>query len=221
MMVVDLDFCPHVVWPHEKGFCAFGPMRTISDQKFMYFHHNQEQYPISLDIDNDNGFFPHSYCRFFNVVQHKTYVDLLFNYGFLKFKFQKSTTHCFGIHKAWTQFTKDFKQYKPNFHLPLSMTNFHQIGNNMVAIRHDYLWCNNNFIKLKNRAFNDVKISPDLQTLATAVGGDIEFRDLNTLEIKYTIKTRRRSVNHLAYSLDGLTLAAVTSAQKLLIWDVD
>lgn len=223
MVSIDLDFYPHVVWPHEKGFCAFG----VGNNNLMYLHHDQKQYPIYLDIFSDNsggfydGFLKFSYYKFFHVVQYKTHVDLLFNYGYLKFKFQKSTIHYFSNHKVWTQFRKDFKKYKPDFHLPLSMTNFHRIDDNMVAARHNYLWCNHNFIKLKNRAFNDMKISPDLQTLATAVGGDIEFRDLNTLEVKYVIKTKRRNINHLAYSLDGLTIAAVTSAKKLLIWDVD
>ena len=69
-------------------------------------------------------------------------------------------------------------------------------------------------------ACTDAKISPDGNTLAYAVGPEIRFMDIHTKEHKHTLSTNDK-VHFLAYSLDGLTLAAITTTKKLIIWDVE
>jgi hypothetical protein len=44
--------------------------------------------------------------------------------------------------------------------------------------------------------------------------------DIETKVVKKSLSTGEK-MRHLAYSLDGLTIAAVTSTKKLIVWDND
>lgn len=74
----------------------------------------------------------------------------------------------------------------------------------------------------------DAKFSPDGTQLAIAVKDGIKFVSVNTirdmpeqLPVERELAITGLNVHHMAYSLDGCTLAAVTKCHKLVVWDVD
>jgi WD40 repeat protein len=78
----------------------------------------------------------------------------------------------------------------------------------------------NNWRKSTEFYCNDAKISRDGRTVAYAVRDTIYFMDIETKEVKYSLKNKA-SIVHLSYSLDGLTIAAALTSRELVIWDLE
>jgi WD40 repeat protein len=231
MITKKLDFNAYLVWSTEEGFHTFGHHSTgltIRRYKYetprdgfrmldsfrertYYFNHVEP----SEWTDSSFRISHRHYCAFIN--KHSSEL------GFVEVKPHNKIFEEV-LPKIKSKYPKDCHGHAAfdclcRYKTPSKSANFDYLGDNLVFAWGHSLWINHYHYGTSERC-NDAKISPDGETVAFAVGNEIRFMDIVTKRIRYRIDNKDR-VSHLAYSKDGLTIAAIVGTNKLVIWDVE
>ena len=230
MITHKLNFNPHVVWADLHGFHAFGlhPKNFYNTPESRWTYYHQGEYfqltDISEEEEEDESSYHSDDMKYYlcnHVYQDNDKVHLVqyCRAYIILDPLCKTIQLVYNYHKPLKKIF-DFYRCKSSPYV-INYANFHCVGNTRVFTYNECLWINELCFKHKTRRYQDAKISPDESTIALAIGGDIQFMDVSTKIIKHTLNTKHKRVQHLCYSLDGLTIAAVTSGKNLMIWDVE
>jgi hypothetical protein len=222
MIVKHIGFNPHLVWAQKDGFHVWG-YGGVLDYDIRLYKYLAPNYPIKTI--QDSTFFP---LRFNHVVPNEKNLILTAStyhvsipHDYLPYSYHNILENLiFSVtHPSVTcAFIEVYKKRK----IPTT-ANFDRHDDNIV-----FAWGKSLFLSSKKGDYylqtesscTDAKISPDGETLAYSVGNFVYFMDISTKVIKYTMDLNKR-ILHLAYSLDGLTIAAITASKQLFIWDID
>jgi hypothetical protein len=238
MITQTLDFNPHLVWAMEDGFHLWGYKGSAfltPNHRRIYCYLKPNSFISLKDEVCDN-------VRHFNhVIPHKDHLILLHHRYYLSQPYKNGELEVTeemhnvikdtfqNIHSKWgkanqVQITSMVEhkegRYRSWTHYlrPPRCANFDINATHTVLAWGRSLMINNHYFMM-DKSCTDAKISPDGGTVAVSTGTTVMFMDINTKMIKHTMELNRK-IDHLAYSLDGLTIAAITNRQ-LIIWDVE
>lgn len=228
MIVTELDFTPDLVWAMEDGFHVSGTKRYLESPRpqtyLTHYHNNKKEALYTFDTINipfhvlapsSNHFMFFSSLDFYlEIIKTKTST-------FSKIRTMITNKKHPEMEKLENLLLKQCEG------LPKSVLNW--LTKFDYNNDYDALLCQNRLWILKenkciynrkpNLLLNDVRFSPDGKTLAIAGSKDLHFFDLDTNQIKYALSFDN-SIIHLAYSLDGLTIATITK-NNLIVCDVE
>jgi WD40 repeat protein len=208
MLVKQLDFEPQVIWSQNNKFNVWG-FNKIAKPKASYIHYVHTA--GSICYQTGGKIYPYLY----RAVENKHGVFLL-NYNCYLYlnelKVEKKQHYDYKnarrmIPKQFKNIIQEWVHYDYNKELVV----FCFWGGVLIGDYH-----------LKTEVFcQDVKISPDGNTVALAFNNSISFFDVSSKIIKYQLTYGKSTITNISYAQDGLTIAAVNQNNEMIVWDVE
>lgn len=248
MLIHKLKFNPHVVWSKNNSFHVFGYCNSfyhylnVNTGELLTWNHGSFSY--GLPTTNVHHF--NKVLKEVDVVDGSEYVSLIRYgvYGTLskrcKIKGQKinglylhfthsqhsvikqtfpvgyRTVENGGDSKSYIiQNTANFDKRDNDYVFAWGSSLVHERSGKCRIIKEPYLR------EQGHVSVTDAKFSPNGDKIAVGVKDGIRFLDPESLQLERELSIPGCKVHFLSYSEDGLTIAAITTCRKLIIWDVD
>jgi hypothetical protein len=228
MIVKKLDFVPQLVWADKDGFWLFGNKLHACDSPFRVIEHFYVLQTPSRTITT----LGHGSVFDFNHVKNgkliSSSIAVASKISDIK---DGEYLHCYTQYDNrpkeddfWVLY-RNFRNYhKPNYckeNIPHEDAKYDYNGKYLVIAWGNNIWINN--FRMRTSATqrgSDIKISPDQSTIIYSTNNFLNIMDIDSKVVKQTLDCGSRII-HLAYALDGLTMAAITRKSELVIWDVE
>jgi WD40 repeat protein len=238
MLIHKLKFNPHVVWSKDNEFHVFG----YCNGNYHYLNANSSKAAL-WDRSRFIYGYPANVHHFNKVVKSANWVELV-RYGVyavlsneLNLTFAEFTTEQYSNQHSIIKETFPVgyrtieKEEDGKTYIVQTTANFDKRDNDYVFAWGSSLVHERNgkcrIIKEPYQreqghvSVTDAKFSPNGDKIAVAVKDGIRFLDPESLQCERELSVQGYKIHFLSYSEDGLTIAAITTCRKLIIWDID
>lgn len=238
MITTELNFMPFIVWAEEDGFHIFGYKDKVRDMhvychqqpsgeqtlynyhfpdKYLYFSHVYVSQWYTYLIHHRNGYFCLGETMLPLTLIKRKHWDMEYAFNIRLSQVRKSHPLIIGKTLNTCYDVNESSMSSLCHTIPPQISRYDYNDDHLVFACNNNLWINN-YVIPTGKPCKNIKISPDGKTIAFGSGTKINFMDIETKLIKYTLNYQY--IQYFAYSLDGLTLAVI-SDNNLIVWDME
>lgn len=239
MLIQNLRFNPHVVWAKNGDFHIFGYInnnyhyhrlsdgftktwykRTVPSQQIGRLQDGVNHFnKVAHKDENTVDFMRYGiYANFDHTTNHLVFInghhDLLQKTfplnGFLRRSDVMKANKINAIASS-----ANFDNFEDRLVFAWGDSFLYETPTDAILIKQEYTRENG------RSSCTDAKFSPDGKKIAVSVKDGIKFLYSNNLELERELFVKDCKIHFMSYSEDGLTIAAITTCRKCIVWDVD